>query len=147
VANGSTSEDASAGSGGLQRHLRNRLALECPDMIPSVLERLAAGFAIHPHDGAAKLEEILDRAKRKGVTNISGYVKRAGEAELARPSAPRYPGREALVAAGITPELTPTTTYGDALNAGGRDIQEELDRREREAALLFARLTGQEVAA
>lgn len=136
---GTASDDASAGSDGLQRRLRNRLALGCPDMTPQVVELCAASLAMHPWDGMAKLEEILARAS--GKRNPAGYIKRAVTAEATAPSAPpaARPSADGGGSAGSR------AAWGEALNAGGRDVQETLDQLEREAVRRFQELTGQEV--
>ena len=152
----------------LQGRLRARLCEALPGMNDHAVVKCAAALSTHPFDAVGKLEEILERSSAGGISNPPGYVRSAITRELLNPSpvkasrATPSVSRGGLAAAstsGLAPDALPSEgSYWDAVNIdGGKpksgherygvpldpfDVVGDLERREREAARLYADLTG-----
>jgi DNA-binding Lrp family transcriptional regulator len=151
----------------LQGRLRARLCEALPGMNDHAVVKCAAALSTHPFDAVGKLEEILERSSAGGISNPPGYVRSAITRELLNPSpvkasrATPSVSRGGLAAAstsGLTPDALPSEgSYWDAVNIDGGsgrgherygvpldpfDVVGDLERREREAARLYADLTG-----
>ena len=152
----------------LQGRLRARLCEALPGMNDHAVVKCAAALEMHPFDAVGKLEEILERSVAPHIGNRPGYVRNAITRELQNPSpvkasrATPSVARGGLAAAstsGLAPDALPSEgSYWDAVNIdGGKpksgherygvpldpfDVVGDLERREREAARLYADLTG-----
>ena len=152
----------------LQGQLRARLCEALPGMNDHAVVKCAAALEMHPFDAVGKLEEILERSVAPHIGNRPGYVRNAITRELQNPSpvkasrATPSVSRGGLAAAstsGLAPDALPSEgSYWDAVNIdGGKpksgherygvpldpfDVVGDLERREREAARLYADLTG-----
>ena len=152
----------------LQGRLRARLCEALPGMNDHAVVKCAAALEMHPFDAVGKLEEILERSVAPHIGNRPGYVRNAITRELLNPSpvkasrATPSVSRGGLAAAstsGLAPDALPSEgSYWDAVNIdGGKpksgherygvpldpfDVVGDLERREREAARLYADLTG-----
>jgi len=151
----------------LQGRLRARLCEALPGMNDHAVVKCAAALSLHRFDAMGKLEEILERSVAPHIGNRPGYVRNAITRELQNPSpvkasrATPSVSRGGLAAAstsGLAPDaLTSEGSYWDAVNIDGGsgrgherygvpldpfDVVGDLERREREAARLYADLTG-----
>jgi len=151
----------------LQGRLRARLCEGVPGMNDHAVVQGAAQLALHPFDAMGKLEEIIERSSAPTIRSRPGYVVNAIRRELLNPSrvkasmASPSVSRGGLAAASTSGlasnALTSEGSYWDAVSIDGGsgrgherygvpldpfDVVGDLERREREAARLYADLTG-----